>query len=142
MSASARRISFRRMDGRWKRSRRLRSSLSGCGASACSMNATADEDQQANVTAFLQVLQQLGWTDGCNVRIEFRWGEGNAEQYRKIAAELVALGPDVIVALGTLAVGALQRTSRKRADRIRQWQVVQTDQSSGPRPSRRCPSSV
>jgi putative ABC transport system substrate-binding protein len=97
------------------------------------MKATADEDQQASVTAFLQVLQQLGWTNGCNVRIEFRWGEGNAERYRKIAAELVALAPDVIVALGTLAVGALQRTSRKGADRIRQWQVVQTDQSSGPR---------
>jgi hypothetical protein len=68
------------------------------------MNATADEDQQAIVTAFLQVLQQLGWTDGCNVRIEFRWGEGNAEQYRKIAAELVALAADVIV-LSPLARG-------------------------------------
>jgi len=99
------------MDGRWKRSRRLRSSLSECGAWA---NAIADEDQQASVTALLQVLQQLGWTDGCNVRIEFRWGEGNAEQYRKIAAELVALAPDVIVALGTLAMGCAATHFPKR----------------------------
>jgi putative tryptophan/tyrosine transport system substrate-binding protein len=57
----------------------------------------------SRVAALLQGLQELGWTDGRNVRIDFRWGAGEADQYRKIAAELIALGPDVVVTLGTLA---------------------------------------
>src|SRR3982751_6805760 len=68
-----------------------------------------DAQSMSYISALLQELQRLGWTDGRNVRIEFRWGAGDAEQYRKIAAELVALTPDVIVANGGLAVAALQR---------------------------------
>jgi putative ABC transport system substrate-binding protein len=71
-----------------------------------------DPQSMSSVTAFAQALQEHGWTEGRNVRVEFRWGAGDAEQYRKIAAELVALSPDVIVSLGTLAVDALQRATR------------------------------
>jgi putative ABC transport system substrate-binding protein len=71
-----------------------------------------DPESMRRVAALLQGLQQMGWTDGRNVRIEFRWGAGDAEQYRKIAAELMALAPDVVVAEGTLTTRALQRASR------------------------------
>jgi putative ABC transport system substrate-binding protein len=71
-----------------------------------------DPESKIRITVFLQVLRESGWTDGRNVRIDYRWGAGDAEQYRKIAAELIALAPDVVVALGTLTVGALQRASR------------------------------
>ena len=47
-----------------------------------------------------QALQELGWTDGRNVRIDYRWVGGNPEDTRKYAAELVALAPDVILAIG------------------------------------------
>ena len=63
--------------------------------------AANDPDAQANNTAFVQGLQKLGWTDGSDVRIDFRWGAGSAENYRKFAAELIALAPDVILAAGT-----------------------------------------
>ena len=54
----------------------------------------------------------MGWTDGRNVRIDYRWGAGDAERIRRYAAELVALGPDVILASGDLAVVALQQATR------------------------------
>ena len=53
------------------------------------------------LAAFLQGLQQLGWTDGRNVRIDTRWGAGDADRIRRYAAELVALTPDVILATGS-----------------------------------------
>jgi ABC transporter substrate binding protein len=62
--------------------------------------------------AFLQALQQLGWTDGRNVRIDYRWPAGDADKARKYAAELVALAPEVILASGTMSVAALQALSR------------------------------
>ena len=63
------------------------------------MAAAADDPEgQARVAAFLQGLQQLGWTDGRNVRIDYRWAAGDADDIRKHAAELVALAPDVILA--------------------------------------------
>ena len=72
------------------------------------MPTAADDPQSlARVGAFLQGLQELGWTDGRNVRIEYRWGSGNAERIQKSAAELVALAPDVILANGTSAMGPL-----------------------------------
>jgi putative ABC transport system substrate-binding protein len=74
--------------------------------------AAGDAQSMSYISALLQELQRLGWTDGRNVRIEFRWGAGDAEQYRKIAAELVALTPDVVVANGGLVVAALQRATR------------------------------
>src|SRR5262245_61035589 len=52
----------------------------------------------ARVTAIAQGLQELGWTVGRNVRIDYRWGAGDIELFRKYAAELVALKPDVILA--------------------------------------------
>jgi putative ABC transport system substrate-binding protein len=66
----------------------------------------------ARLTAFAQALAQLGWSVGQNVRIDYRWGPGNAETMRKPAAELVALGPDVILASGSAAVAPLLATSR------------------------------
>jgi putative tryptophan/tyrosine transport system substrate-binding protein len=71
-----------------------------------------DSESMSNITALLQGLQEAGWTDGRNIRIEFRWGGGNADEYRKMAAELIAVAPDVIVANGTLIVRALQSVSR------------------------------
>jgi len=56
-----------------------------------------DPDGRARLSAFLQVLQQLGWTDGSNVRLDYRWGLGDPNNIRKYAAELVRLAPDVIL---------------------------------------------
>src|SRR3954468_486798 len=71
-----------------------------------------DPDAKANIAAFLQVLQQLGWTDGRHVRMDYRWGAGNANNIRKHAAELVALAPDVILATGTVAMAPLLEATR------------------------------
>jgi putative ABC transport system substrate-binding protein len=62
--------------------------------------------------AFVQGLQQLGWTDGRNVRIDFRWGAGDADRFRQYAVELIALAPDVILASGSPAVGQLLHVTR------------------------------
>src|SRR5215813_10145865 len=70
--------------------------------------ASDDPGGQARLTAFAQGLQQLGWTDGRNVRIEARWGAGDAERYRSYAAELVALAPDVILVGGGSILAAAQ----------------------------------
>ena len=67
-------------------------------------------DTQALKAAFLQGLQQLGWTDGRNVQIEYRWGAGNADNIRKYATELAALAPDVILVTGTAVQQLLQAT--------------------------------
>jgi putative ABC transport system substrate-binding protein len=75
--------------------------------------ASDDPEGQTRITAFVQGLQERGWTDGRNVRIEYRWGSNDAERVRKYAAELVALAPDVILAGGPQAVEALQRETRK-----------------------------
>jgi putative ABC transport system substrate-binding protein len=75
--------------------------------------AAADNaDAQARHAAFLQELQQLGWSDGRNMRIDSRWAAGNAADTRKHAAELVALAPDVIVAFGSVSVGPLLQATR------------------------------
>jgi putative ABC transport system substrate-binding protein len=73
----------------------------------------ADDPQgQATVSTFLQRLQQLGWADGRNATIDYRWGAGNVDDMRKQAAELVALGPDVMVATGGASVGPLLQATR------------------------------
>jgi putative ABC transport system substrate-binding protein len=69
-------------------------------------------DQRASYAAFLQALQQLGWVDGHNVRIDTRWAGGQASEIRKYAAEMVGLTPDVIVAPGTAAIGPLLQATR------------------------------
>jgi putative ABC transport system substrate-binding protein len=71
-----------------------------------------DPESQARLAAFAQGLQELGWSVGRNVRIEYRWGSGDAERIRKYAAELVALAPDVILASGSATIGPLQATTR------------------------------
>jgi putative ABC transport system substrate-binding protein len=63
------------------------------------MHTTPDEpDSQARITALAQGLQEAGWVVGRNLRIDTRWSSGNRARLRKDAADLVALGPDVIVA--------------------------------------------
>jgi putative ABC transport system substrate-binding protein len=64
------------------------------------------------VAGFLQVLQQLGWVEGRNLRIDTRWASGDADLYRKYATELVALKPDVILATASPTVAALQAVTR------------------------------
>jgi putative ABC transport system substrate-binding protein len=73
--------------------------------------AADDPEGQARITAFLQRLTQLGWTDGQNVRIDTRW-PSDADRFRTYAAELVALAPDVVLASTTPSVGALQQVTR------------------------------
>ncbi|HYW73630.1 MAG TPA: ABC transporter substrate-binding protein, partial [Pyrinomonadaceae bacterium] len=75
------------------------------------MRGAADDPVgQGRVKAFQQGLQQLGWTDGRNVRIDYRWAAGTVENSGKYAAELVALSPDVILAVGATTGPALQAT--------------------------------
>jgi len=69
-----------------------------------------DQDSAARLAAFRQRLQQLGWTEGHNVQFDYRFAAGNLENYRKYAAELVALAPDVIVAPGTSLPHMLEAT--------------------------------
>src|SRR3984885_1481064 len=73
--------------------------------------AADDPEGQARVTVFVQTLQQLGWTDGRNIRIDVRWGAVDADRYRKDAEELVALAPDVILASSSAALAPLQRAT-------------------------------
>jgi len=77
------------------------------------MSTAADDPEgQARIAAFLQGLQQLGWTVGRNVRIEYRWSGGAPERARIYATELAALAPDVIVTGGASYVAALQQATR------------------------------
>ena len=73
--------------------------------------AADDPGGQARVAALQQGLQQLGWTGGRNMHIDVRWGAGDAERFRKYAAELRALAPDVIVASGGVTMQALQQAT-------------------------------
>jgi ABC-type uncharacterized transport system substrate-binding protein len=73
--------------------------------------AADDPDAQVRVAAFAQGLQELGWTVGENVRIDYRWAASEADRIR-YAAELVALMPDVILATSGATVGALQQASQ------------------------------
>jgi putative ABC transport system substrate-binding protein len=74
--------------------------------------AANDPDGQVRVVTFVQALQQLGWTEGRNVRIDIRWAGGNADDLRKYAAELVALAPDVIFTTASFPAGALLQATR------------------------------
>jgi putative ABC transport system substrate-binding protein len=74
--------------------------------------AANDPEGQMRFAAFAQGLQQLGWTDGRNVRIDARWGAGDADRFRSYAAELVALVPDVILASSGPVVGSLLQATR------------------------------
>jgi len=71
-----------------------------------------DPDYPPWLGAFVQTLQELGWIDGRNVRIDIRWATVNPAEIRKQAAELAALAPDVIVAPGTSTVRPLLQATR------------------------------
>jgi putative ABC transport system substrate-binding protein len=72
----------------------------------------SDEFAQIYLSSFAQALQELGWTIGRNLRVDYRWGGGDADLSRKYAAELVALAPDVILANTAPIVTALNQASR------------------------------
>src|SRR5262245_21876415 len=74
--------------------------------------AAGDSAGQARVVAFGQELQHFGWTEGRNVRIDIRWGAGDAEQIRKSVAELLAFAPDVILTSGSPTTGPLLQATR------------------------------
>jgi putative ABC transport system substrate-binding protein len=77
------------------------------------MNRAADDREgQTGIAAFKQALQQFGWTDSANVRFDIRWGEDDLDTERRYATELVGLAPDIVLAGGTMSVGALQKLSR------------------------------
>jgi len=77
------------------------------------MNFEADEPEgQAREAAFTQALQKLGWIEGGNIHIDTRWAADDGDRYRRYAAELVALAPDVIVASASPSVAALQLVTR------------------------------
>jgi putative ABC transport system substrate-binding protein len=71
-----------------------------------------DPEEQARLTAILQGLQERGWTDGRNVRIDIRWSAGDADRRRRYAAELVALVPDVILADTSTPLAALLQATQ------------------------------
>jgi putative tryptophan/tyrosine transport system substrate-binding protein len=73
--------------------------------------AAGDPESLARIAAFHQGLQELGWTIGRNVQIDYRWNPGVADGYRRYAAELVALAPDALLASGASAY-PLQQTTR------------------------------
>ena len=74
--------------------------------------AVGDPEGEARIAAFVQGLQQLGWSDGRNVRIDYRWAAGDTGRFHRYAEELLALGPDVILASATPSVQALQQATR------------------------------
>jgi ABC-type uncharacterized transport system substrate-binding protein len=71
-----------------------------------------DPVMKTRLSAFTEALAELGWTDGHNVRIDFRWGRGDVNRIRALARELVGQQPDIILAGGTAATVALQRETR------------------------------
>jgi putative ABC transport system substrate-binding protein len=72
----------------------------------------ADPENQNRIAAFQQGLRELGWIDGRNVRIDYRWGGGDADRIRVSAVELVALAPDVIFATASSIMGVLLQATR------------------------------
>jgi ABC-type uncharacterized transport system substrate-binding protein len=77
------------------------------------MNTAADDPEgKIRNAAFERGLQELGWTDGRNVRIDYRWGAGDADRIRRYASELVLLSPDVILTVGSATAGPLLQATR------------------------------
>jgi putative ABC transport system substrate-binding protein len=73
--------------------------------------AADDPAAQLRKAAFLQGLQELGWSDGRNFEVAYRWGATGAARIRQAAAEIIALAPDVILAQGSSTVGWLQQAT-------------------------------
>ena len=96
----------------WPLAARAQKSKSVRRVSVLMSMASDDSLGQAYCAAFAQGLQQLGWEIGSNIRIDYRWGSGDTERFRKYAAELVGLSPDVILGTAASIVRALQEASR------------------------------
>ena len=93
--------------------RRARSRASGCDALVCSRPTLQDDPEgRARLTAFAQGLQQAGWTVGRNVRIDYRWGDGNADTHAQIRGRIGRACADVILASASAAVCALLQATR------------------------------
>jgi len=75
--------------------------------------AEGDLQARVEVAAFLRELQKLGWSDGHNLRVDIRWGDGEPDRIRKHAVELIALAPEVVLGTGGTVVGALQQASQQ-----------------------------
>ena len=71
-----------------------------------------DSEGQNRVTAFVQALQQLGWSAGQNIRLHYRWGDGTSVTMQKYAAEMIALAPDVILADSSAALSPLLQATQ------------------------------
>jgi putative ABC transport system substrate-binding protein len=69
----------------------------------------SDAEGQSRIKAFLEGLQALGWIEGCNLQIEYRWGDGSTDRIRTYAAELVRLAPEIIVGNSTPVIDTLHR---------------------------------
>jgi len=77
------------------------------------MNLAADDPEAlARLAAFHQGLQEAGWVVGRNIRIDYRWGAGDADRFRRYAAELVALVPEVVLATSGSTVPWLLQATR------------------------------
>jgi putative ABC transport system substrate-binding protein len=72
----------------------------------------SDPESQARIAAFQQELESLGWREGNNIQIEYRWANGDAERFQAFAAELVAARPDVLVGHASPSAEALARATR------------------------------
>jgi putative tryptophan/tyrosine transport system substrate-binding protein len=71
-----------------------------------------DPEASARISTFVQRLSQLGWSEGRNFQIDYRWAAGKSEQFGKYAGELIALAPDVVLASGYQSVVALRQATR------------------------------
>jgi len=76
------------------------------------MNISDDPEGKARLAAFRQSLEQLGWIDGRNVRIDTKWADGDVERIRRLATEMVSQSPDVILATGSAAAAPLLQATR------------------------------
>jgi putative ABC transport system substrate-binding protein len=74
--------------------------------------AKGDSQNEVGLTAFTKALQELGWTEGNNIRIDIRWAAGNVERMKNFAKELVGLQPDLLIAHTTQPTAALQRETK------------------------------
>jgi putative ABC transport system substrate-binding protein len=70
-----------------------------------------DPEAQARIAAFRQELERLGWIDGRNIKIDYRWSGSNAERAKVLAQELVSLAPDVLLATNTLSLAMLKQAT-------------------------------
>ena len=96
-----------------------------CGAAAAQQTARSprvavliageetDRDVQARLSGLTQGLERLGWKDGSNIQVDYRFAEGRPDRFQSLAKELIAMQPDVIVAQTSPVVAALQRETDK-----------------------------